>query len=87
MAPAGLACIYAGRAYNQQRMKKFLSKRNLFAAAVLVAAIALAVYLKAAPRLAPGQAPMTDIESIDTLREQFNRDSGQVRLVILVSPT
>lgn len=68
-------------------MKRFLSKRNLFAAAVLLAGILLAVYLKAAPRLAPGQAPMTDIESIETLREQFNRDSGQVRLVILVSPT
>jgi len=68
-------------------MKRFLSKRNIFAAAALLVGILLAVYLKAGPRLAPGQAPMTDIESIETLQAQFNRDAGRVRLIILVSPT
>ncbi len=68
-------------------MKRLLSKRSLLALAVLLASVFLAVYLDTRPRLAPGQAPLADLENIETLRTQFNRDTGQVRLIILVSPT
>lgn len=68
-------------------MNRFLSKRNIFAAAVLLTSIFLAVYLETRPRLAPKQAPLADIRNIETLRTQFNRDVGQTRLIVLVSPT
>jgi hypothetical protein len=68
-------------------MNRFLSKRSIFVLAVLLAAILLAAYIKTRPRLAPGQAPLADIGSIEDLRTQFNRDAGQTRLIMLVSPT
>ena len=68
-------------------MKRYLSKRIIVATAVLLAGVFMAVYLETRPRLAPGQAPLADIQNIETLRTQFNRDAGQTRLIILVSPT
>jgi hypothetical protein len=68
-------------------MNRFLSKRNIFALAVLLAAIFLVTYFETRPQLAPGQASLVDILNISTLRTQFNRDVGQTRLIILVSPT
>ena len=68
-------------------MYRFLSKRNIIAFVVLVAALSLGIYFETRPRLAPGQAPLTDIQDIETLRTQFNQDVGKTRLIILVSPT
>jgi hypothetical protein len=68
-------------------MNRFLSKRNIFALMILIVAFLLGVYLETRPRLAPGQAPLADIQNVETLRTQFNHDVGQTRLVILVSPT
>ena len=68
-------------------MKRFLSKRNILIFAVLLSGMFLATYLATRPRLAPGQAPLTDISNIETLRTQFNQDAGQTRLIILASPT
>jgi hypothetical protein len=68
-------------------MNRFLSKRSLLALAVLISGVFLAVYFETRPRLAPGQEPLTDIQNIETLRTQFNRDVGETRLIILVSPT
>ena len=68
-------------------MNRFLSKRNILILTVLLAAIALAIYFQYRPRLAPGQAPLSDISKIETLRTQFNQDVGKTRLIILVSPT
>ena len=68
-------------------MNRFLSKRSIFALVVLLVGIFLVVYLETRPRLAPGQAPLTDIQNIETLRAQFNQDVGQTRLIVLVSPT
>jgi hypothetical protein len=68
-------------------MNRFLSKRNILILTVLLAAIALAIYFEYRPRLAPGQAPLSDISNIETLRTQFNQDVGKTRLIILVSPT
>jgi len=68
-------------------MSKFLSKRSIVALLILVATLLLGVYIATRPRLAPGQKPLTDIQNIETLRAQFNKDAGKTRLIILVSPT
>jgi len=68
-------------------MNRYLSKRSILALAVVLAGIFLVVYLETRPRLAPGQAPLADIQNIETLRTQFNHDAGKTRLIILGSPT
>jgi hypothetical protein len=68
-------------------MNRLLSKRSIIGLVAILAGLLLVLYFETRPRLAPGQAPLTDIQSIETLRAQFNRDVGQTRLIILVSPT
>ena len=68
-------------------MKKLLSKRSIFALIILVAALSLGIYFETRPPLAPGQPPLTDIQSIETLRAQFNQDVGKTRLILILSPT
>lgn len=68
-------------------MNTFLSKRSLFVIVILLAVVFLGVYIETRPRIAPGQAPLTDIQDIETLRTQFNQDAGKTRLIILVAPT
>jgi hypothetical protein len=68
-------------------MNKLLSKRSGVALIILVIALLLGIYLETRPRIAPGQKPLTDIQSVETLRTQFNQDAGKTRLIILVSPT
>jgi hypothetical protein len=71
-------------------MNKSLSKRTgkpVLGLIILLVALMLGIYLETRPRIAPGQAPLTDIQNIETLRSQFNRDVGQTRLIILVAPT
>ena len=64
-----------------------LSKGGILALMVLLIGALLAVCLVSQPRLVPGQAPLVDIQNIETLRTQFNLDLGQPRLIMLVSPT
>lgn len=68
-------------------MNRFRSKRGVFVLVVLLVGMLLVIDLEARPRLAPGQAPLANISNIEDLRTQFNRDIGQTRLIILVSPT
>ena len=68
-------------------MHKFLSKRSIFVVFVLLVTVVFGIYLETRPRSAPGQQPLTDVQSIETLRAQFNQDVGKTRLIILVSPT
>jgi len=68
-------------------MKRFLSKPILITGAILLAAVFTSIYLQTRPRTVPGQEPLTDIQNIETLRTQFNRDAGKTRLILLVSPT
>ena len=68
-------------------MNRLLSKRSMLALAAILAGILLVLYFETRPRLAPGQAPLTDIENIDTLQTHFNEDIGKTRLILLVSPT
>jgi len=41
----------------------------------------------AGARLAAATSALTDLRSVDELRDLFNKDSGQVRIVLLLSPT
>jgi hypothetical protein len=68
-------------------MTRSFRKRGWIVLVVLMGSAFLAVYVLSRPHLAPGQKPLTDIRSIETLRTQFNQDAGQTRLIILVSPT
>jgi hypothetical protein len=68
-------------------VSRLVSKRALLAALIIVASLVF-VY-ETRPRSVPGaaQEALTDIHQVDLLREQFNQDTGQVRLILLVSPT
>ena len=68
-------------------MNKFLSKRSIVVFTVLLATVLVGIYLETRPRIAPGQEPLTDIQNIEPLRTQFNKDVGKTRLIILVAPT
>ena len=68
-------------------MSRFLSRRSIIVFLVLLGTLLLGVYFQTHPRLAPGQKPLTDIQNIESLRSQFNKDAGKTRLIILVSPT
>lgn len=80
-------CIGVAPLKGYERMNQFLSRRNMFVVLILIAAVLLGVYIQIRPRLAPGQEPLTDIQNIETLRAQFNKDVGKTRLILLVSPT
>jgi hypothetical protein len=68
-------------------VNQLLSKRNLLVVAVLLVGILLVLYFEPQSQLAPGTDPLTDIQSIETLRTQFNQDAGKTRLIMLLSPT
>jgi hypothetical protein len=63
------------------------SKGGIIVLIVLLTSALFAIYFVSQPKLVPGQAPLADIQNIETLRTQFNLDVGQPRLIILVSPT
>ena len=68
-------------------MANKVSKRSSLAIIILIMSILVGIYLETRPRIAPGQEPLTDIQNIETLRNQFNQDAGQTRLILLVAPT
>ena len=65
-------------------MKRILSNRILMATLVVLASL-LVIYQKREPPTT--SSALTEIQNVDTLREQFNRDVGRPRLILLVSPT
>jgi hypothetical protein len=68
-------------------VKIFLSKRNWLALVVLIISTGLVIHFKAAGQPAADRKPLADIQGIETLRGQFNRDTGKTRLILLLSPT
>jgi len=64
-----------------------LSKRSTIAIVILLVVVLLVIDRETRPRQVPGQAPLTDVQNIRTLRTQFNQDVGKTRLILLVSPT
>ena len=68
-------------------MNQLLAKRNVLALAALLAGVLLLVYLRPRSQLVSERGPLKEIQSIETLRAQFNRDAGKTRLILLLSPT
>jgi hypothetical protein len=68
-------------------VNQLLSKRNLLAFAALLMSVLLVIHFKPQSQLTAAQKPLTDIQNIETLRAQFNRDAGKTRLIMLLSPT
>jgi hypothetical protein len=68
-------------------VNQLLSKRNLLAFAALLISVLLAIHFNSQSQLAAAQKPLTDIQNIETLRAQFNRDAGKTRLIMLMVPT
>jgi hypothetical protein len=68
-------------------MKHFLSKRNLLALIAFLIGGLLVIYFGSRSQLVSERKPLTDIQSIETLRTQFNHDVGKTRLILLMAPT
>ena len=66
---------------------RYLSKSGLAVLIVLLTFAFAIDYVRTSAWLAPAQEKLTDISNIETLREQFNRDAGNIRLIIIVAPT
>jgi hypothetical protein len=67
-------------------VNQLLSKRNLLALAALLAGLLLVLYFVPQSQLA-ARDPLIEIQTVETLRAQFNRDAGKTRLILLLSPT
>jgi hypothetical protein len=67
-------------------MRKRLS---ILAAFVIVALLALGWHFYGGETVPPGQPPLVSLtpNNFDQLRAAFNRTSGDVRIVLLLSPT
>ena len=63
---------------------KMLRLRVLSAAVLLSASPLQRSSTRAEQRIEPA---LEDLQTIDDLRDAFNRDTGSVRLVLLLSPT
>jgi len=55
---------------------------TIIAVVMAIAVVAAVLSFYPAP-----SAPLTDLQNIEDLRAQFNRDKGAPRLVLLLSPT
>ena len=65
-------------------MNRVLSRRGVLAILVILASLLFVYQSRVHDTTA---LPLTEIQSVDTLREQFDRDVGRPRLILLVSPT
>jgi hypothetical protein len=66
------------------------SRRRALALAVVVALVAALAWWQLGARVVPaGQPPLAtlDTASVAALREDFNRAAGDVRVIVLLSPT
>ena len=60
--------------------------RRFLLAGFVVAALA-GLSLAAVLQIADGESDWKGLSSIDVLRDQFNRDKGSIRILLLLSPT
>jgi len=66
-----------------------MKKRLTILAVVFVGLLALAWHFYGGERVPAGQPPLVSLKStnFDQIRAAFNRASGEVRIVLLLSPT
>jgi hypothetical protein len=64
-----------------------LSKRNWLALVALMSGVLLAIFFRPSSPLASEKQSLKEIQSVETLRAQFNREAGKTRLILLLSPT
>jgi hypothetical protein len=67
-----------------------LKRRSILILGSLAVLLAAVLWYLYAPRRTPaGQPPLATIRngSLEALRADFNRDSGHVRIILLLSPT
>jgi hypothetical protein len=68
-----------------------MTRKRVLWALVLVAALGIAVawYVRGPRAVPPGQPPLATLSpsALEALRADFNRAAGQVRVIILLSPT
>ena len=68
-------------------MKRILSLRVIIVSVLLLAGMVLAIYLDTQRQPASEDVALVEIKNIKTLRDRFNQDSGNTRLILLLSPT
>jgi hypothetical protein len=69
-------------------MKSFSSiLRAMAIGAILLAGVWLAIYLDNRLQPATEDTSLVEIRNIKMLRDQFNRDAGKTRLILLMAPT
>lgn len=71
----------------EPHMPSFISRRSWLATAALLMGVLLVIYFKPFSPFTRSGEVLTDVQGIQTLREQFNRDAGKTRLILLLSPT
>ena len=82
-----LLIIRGNMSIGESPVNRFLSKYGLIVLIALLTGAFWISHLIAPAQPASEQKSLVDIKTIETLRAQFNRDIGQTRLIILVSPT
>ena len=68
-------------------MKRVFSRRGVLAVLVILASLIFIFQSRVRSLLDTTPPSLTDIQTVDILREQFNQDVGRPRLILLVSPT
>ena len=69
-------------------MKSFSSiLRAIAIGAILLAGVGAAIYLEDRLQPATEDTTLVEIRNIKMLRDQFNRDAGKTRLILLMAPT
>jgi len=71
----------------EPHMTPFPTWRIWLAIAALMMGVVLVIYFEPFSRLTGDREALTDVRGIQTLRDQFNRDAGKARLILLLSPT
>ncbi len=68
-------------------MNQFLTKRRIITTLIII--LGLFFIYQVSMHRASGltATTLTNLQSIEPLRTQFNQDKGQPRLILLVSPT
>ena len=74
-------------ATKESLVNQFPLKRGLWALVPVLVVLLLVISCEPPSQPVSVDQPLTEIQSIETLRAQFNQDAGKIRLILLLSPT